>query len=335
MRAWRPALLLTALVLFLVWTDSRGFRQGIVRNTQACAVSQMMALPPEVDFVAIGSSRIRQGIDPQQIIEGSGGRIRHPMNFGRGGKSVLRNFAILDDVLKQGARPAAILLEVDLERVASKAHPRSIPVPRDTGILSFAAVLGTYGIHPQRPVIERLQNVALKLLVKLRTSLMYAFSGDAISHHWQALGIGQADAVCRVPNYDVRLPEHVAKTEAVIQHYDKVFGPSRRTIEDDRFAQGEGLHAQDELYYLSQARAVAAHHQVRLIVTRPWNAGQPPLSEAAQTRIRAIIPEFVYPPADLVRASWDHFFDHNHMDVQARLAYSRWVADEVVRGMDP
>ncbi|TNF52376.1 MAG: hypothetical protein EP308_11495 [Burkholderiales bacterium] len=335
MGAWRPALLLMALALFLSWTDSAGFRQGIVRNTQACAVTQMLALPPGVDFVAIGSSRIRQGIDPQHMVKVSGGRLRQPMNFGRGGRSVQRNFAILEDLLERGARPAAILFEVDLDRLASNAKTRSIPVPRDIGILSFRDLFGTYGAHPDRPVIERLQNVALKVLVKLRTALMYTFSGDAIGHQLLALRTEQADTTCRVPNYDVRLPVHVEKTEALVQHYDKVFGPSRRTTEDDRFQPGNGLHAQDERHYLERAREVAARHRVRLIVTQPWNAGQPPLSGPAQDRIRAIIPEFVYPPPELVRASWDHFFDHNHMDTQARLAYSGWLATEVVRGMDP
>jgi hypothetical protein len=335
MRAWRPALLLMALVLFLSWTDSAGFRQGIVRNTQACAVTQMLALPPGVDFVAIGSSRIRQGIDPQHMIQASGGRLRQPMNFGRGGRSVQRNFAILEDLLERGARPAAVMFEVDLDRLASNAKTRSIPVPRDIGILSFPALLATYGAHPDRPWVERLQNIALKVLVKLRTSLMYTFSGDAIGHQLLALRTEQAEATCRVPNYDVRLPEHVAKTEALVKHYDQVFGPSRRTAEDDRFQAGHGLHAQDELHYLNRARQVAARHQVRLIVTQPWNAGQPPLSGQAQARIRAIIPEFIYPPADLVRASWDHFFDHNHMDAQARRAYSGWLAQEVVRGLAP
>ena len=330
-RALWPALVLAALIFFLVWADTPGFRHGMVRGPQACAVNQILSLPPDADFIVIGSSRARESIEPEWLTDASEGRIRHPMNFARSGKGAARNFALLDDLLARGARPTTVLFEVDLDGLMSDEDPRTIPVEHDVGFQPFTAVLESFVIHPQRPLIERLHNVALKILVKVRTALVYALSGDAVSHQYQAYRSGGAEAICKTSLYEVRRRIHIRRYEASIKQFDKLFGPARSTAEDDRFSLGETLHAQTELFHLEKMRALAARHQVQLLVTRMWKAGQPPLSQAALSRIRAVIPEFIYPSAEHVRDSWENFIDATHLNPKGREAYSRWLAEEVSR----
>jgi hypothetical protein len=329
-RAFWPALVLAALALFLVWADTPGFRHGIVQGQQACAVNQTLSLPPGVDFIVIGSSRARQGVDPEVLKEASEGRIRMPMNFARNGKGAARHFTLLDDLLARGARPTAVLFELDIDRLMSNVEPMNIPVPQDIGFQTFATVFESFVVHPQRPVIERFHNVALKVLLKVRSALVYVFSGGAVSHQYQAFRADGAASVCR-PEHVVRRPVHVRRYQVSIQKFDKLFGPSRATAEDDRFSLGSTLHAQIEQFYLQKMRSIADRHQVQLLVTRLWRAGQPPLSEQALARIRAVIPEFVYPPAEHVRNSWANFLDASHLDPKGREAYSRWLAEEVSR----
>ena len=303
----------------------------MVRFRQACAVTQVMALPPDVDFIAIGTSRFRESVAPELLTDASEGRIRKPMNFARSGKGAARNFTLLDDLLARGARPTAVLVEVDLDGLMSDEDPKIIPVEHDAGFQSFSTVAGSFVVHPQRPVIERLHNVALKILVKVRTALVYAFSGDAVSHQYHALQSDGAEAICKSSLYEVRRRIHMRRYAESIQQFDKLFGPSRATAEDDRFSLGDTLNAQIELFHLEKMRALAAQHQVRLLVTRMWKAGQPPLSPTALSRIRAIIPEFIYPPAEHVRDSWENFHDATHMNPAGREAYTRWLAEEVSR----
>jgi hypothetical protein len=329
-RALWPALVLAALFLFLVWADTPGFRHGIVQGQQACAVNQILSLPPEADFIVIGSSRARQGVDPKLLKDASEGRIRMPMNFARNGKGAARHFTLLDDLLARGARPTSVLFELDIDRLMSIEQPNSIPVPHDIGFQSFATVFESFFVHPQRPVVERLHNVALKVLLKTRSALVYVLSGDAVSHQYQAFKSDGVAAVCR-PESVVRRPVHVRRYQISIEKFDKLFGPSRATAEDDRFSLGNTLHAQIELFYLRKMRSIADKHQVQLLVTRLWRAGQPPLSEQSLARIRAIIPEFIYPPAEHVRDSWANFLDASHLDPTGREAYSRWLAEEVSR----
>lgn len=333
-RALIPALVLAALILFLVWCDTPGFRHGIVRSQQACAVNQLLSLPQDVDFIVIGSSRVRESIDPEWLTKASEGRIRTPMSFARSGKGAARNFTLLDDLLARGARPTTVLVEVGLEGLMSEKDPTTMPVEHDVGFQSFSIIVESFAIHSQRPLIERLHNLALRILIKVRTSLIYAFSGDAFSHQYQAFRSDSAEAICKTSMYEVRRRVHISRYQASIQEFDRLFGHSRATAEDDRFSLGDTLHAQTELYYLQRMRELAARHQVRLLATRMWKAGQPPLSQTALSKIRAVIPEFVYPSAEHVRGSWENFIDATHLNRKGREAYSRWLAEEVSRGAD-
>lgn len=328
-----PALLLSSLALFLVLVDTPVFRNGIVQGDQACAVGQLVKLPPSVDLIVIGSSRIRESVDPILLSQVSEGGIRQPMNFARSGIDAERNYSILSDLLARGARPAVVILEVDLDKLSMDEEPKSIPMQTNLGIISYASILQSYYVYPQRPVIERLNRVAQKLLLKLQAGLVYAISGGAVKHHMQALRSDRAEASCDRNLYLVRNPLHIRRYQESIQEFDRLFGMSRLSAEDDRFRLRNTLHAQNEMFYLDRIRSIAVQHQVRLLVTRMWKAGQPPLSQAALSRIRADIPEFIYPPGELVRESWKNFVDASHLNSIARETYSRWLASEVLRSV--
>lgn len=328
----KPTLVLALLAVFLFWADSVGFRHGMVMSQQACGVNQILSFPRDVDFVVIGSSRTRQGIDPDLLRDASDGLIRTPMNFSRSGKGAARHFTLLKDLLEEGARPKTVLLELDIGSLMSDTDPSSIPVQRDAGFQSFHTIFQSFYIHPQRPLIERAQNVALKSLIKLRASLVYAASGDAFKHQFQAFKSDGAASVCR-PKYVRRRPIHIQRYEESIKQFDEIFGPSRATMTDDRFSVGDTLQAQIELFYLNKVRSLASQYGVQLLVTRLWRAGQPPLSDQALSRIRAIIPEFIYPPSELVRGSWENFLDATHLNPKGGEDYTRWLASAVVLGV--
>jgi hypothetical protein len=103
------------------------------------------------------------------------------------------------------------------------------------------------------------------------------------------------------------------------------------TAEDDRFIYTPSGANSVELYYLQRMRLLAAQNGMRLYVSRPWGYKEPPLSSGALERIRALVPEFIYPPQRFVRENNDAFADHTHMGPGARAAHTRWLLGEILK----
>ena len=92
------------------------------------------------------------------------------------------------------------------------------------------------------------------------------------------------------------------------------------------------LHPMDkkeELYYIRKVRKLAKENDIDLIVSRPWQAYEKPLSPTALATLRKTIPEFVYPPTDVIRETWPAFQDPKHMSFRAADIYTEWLAREI------
>jgi len=330
MRAERwipPGLVLLALSAFLWWSDQPRFRHAFVAELQACSVQQLAHLPKSTDFVALGSSRVLMGLDPHVLEQASGGLVHDAYNLGRVRRSVERSYRTLRDVVDAGIRPQFILLELSQDRLSGRTRTR-LPVPRDAGYMRYSDAWMYLQAMPSMPLPERLHFVVLNQLRKLESSVKHAFSASAWQHVFSDTPKA-VDKVCLGDASFLTASEHkraIAHQKRIYQHR---FG-DLDTAFDDTFRWGESVRTEVELYFLQRVRALAAQHGMTVVVGVHWRAFQPPLSPRAIDELRSRIPEFVYPPEEVVRSSWEGFVDKGHMDAPARRLYSEWLGSVLI-----
>lgn len=88
--------------------------------------------------------------------------------------------------------------------------------------------------------------------------------------------------------------------------------------------------ARQVLHLLQQIRALCGQHGIVLLVARQGADREPALAPPVVDALKALVPEFVQPPEDLVRSTWGRFADATHMGPDARALYSRWLAEQVL-----
>ncbi len=317
-----PGLVLLALSAFIWWSDQPRFRHAFVAELQTCSVHQLAHLPESTDFVALGSSRVLMGFDPEALEQASGGLVHHAYNLGRVRRSVERSYRILRDVVDAGIRPQFVLVELSQDRLSGRAQGR-LPVLRSAGFMRYSDAWMYLQAVPSMPLLERLHFVVLNQLRKLDSSVKHALSAQAWKHVFGSAPQA-ADKVCLGDASFLTAPDH----ERAIAHqkriYQQRFG-DLGTAFDDTFRWRASARTEVELYFLQRMRALAAKHGMTVLVGVHWRAFQPPLSPRAIDEIRSRIPEFVYPPAEVVRSSWAGFVDKGHMDAPARRLYSEWL----------
>jgi hypothetical protein len=312
---------------FLVWIDSPYVRHTFAEEDYKCSVNQIAKLPVEqVDMLAIGSSRVRAGMNLSVVSSHSNGAVVSPYNFARSGINPLRNYVILRDLLERGVSPTYAYVEVSTEAFADDEINRHIEPFVDVGILKFADVFRLFEAYKHAPFLQRLHIVAASLLKKIGDTLIYVGDGRI----WAAnSGLSEdAPRVCWRPNYDEKSKTEDAAIERGRREYEKEFG-DLSVARNDVIKSFSTPSADLELYSFGLVRSLAHANDIKLISSRHWAAYEPPISEQSLSLLRERVPEFVYPSASFVRSTWGDFADATHMYKTSRQRYSEWLAAQL------
>lgn len=317
--------LLLALAGFLYWTDRPAFRYGFVGGSQDCSVRQMVRMPASADFAAFGSSRVRRGIDQSLIVEASAEQISEPFNLGRPQRNIVRTYRMLQDLYDRGTELDYIFVEVDLDHFRPGTHTQP-GVDNYVGVLKYGDILLMNSALKEMQLLPRLHFVGRHLLKKLGDSIAYAASGK-FAHNYALLD-RPIENVCWKRRFDRSTARDRKRLEEWRVKMARKHGDLKTAV-DDGAVDATSAQAVAELFFLRRIRDLAARHGTTMIVSQHWRAYQPPLSPQVVAQLQEIIPDFAYPPADVVRSTWPHFMDTRHMGEKARRAFSLWMVSEL------
>lgn len=326
-----PLGILALFLGFFWWSDQTAFRYNTVANQSTCSVGQFEHLPERVDLVVIGSSRIRRGFSPEIAENHSSGLLVGAVNFGRPGKSIARSYSIVRDILGKKIYPKYIILEVDLDVLTRKPTKAKIPDLRDIGFLKYADALEILYIDDTRPLLERIHAVYRHWYLKLKSSIGYLLSGVVAQTYFSIEN--RFSKTCFLAGFDRYIPLEFKKLQEQKAYYQSKYGNLDIAFEHkvslSDIQNSYSWAARAELYYVEKIRILARQHDIRLLVVRFGEAYQPPLSLAAEADIRSLIPEFIHPPAPLVREAWSGFVDTHHMGPLGRSLYTKWLIEQL------
>ncbi len=326
MRCRIAALVVFSVCLSFLWLlDTPLIRYSNVGHNIGCVANQMINMPPAIDFLALGSSRVREGIDPEEMIRYSGGRLKTAFNVGESGLDIARSHTIVKDLLDRGVVLGAVFVEVDLDAVRGIRPYRGRLNISYPGFMRYREILDVASVIPDPVAAFAATSRLVVAKVKFGLGLLM---GGGLRESLIALSYPPARS-CVKKDLAFSNEKREKRKERKLRQLKETFG-DLTTAEDERFSYVDTPSARLELAYLEKLRILAHERRFRLLVGRHWGYADPPISAATVMHIRELLPEFVYPEASFVRQNSTDFVDASHMRIQSRKAFSRWLTDIVV-----
>ena len=325
----------TIVVLFVLETPL--YRYGYTYELRRCAAHQVLHFPQRTDVVLVGSSRMMRGVDPNLMSETLGVSV---MNLGRSGFSTARTFAILTGLYEAGGRPGVVIMEAAMDEIRGQTENFLTWEAGAANVMSARQLIATSLDEEHNTLIPGLAAAASGMLSKLRGGVLL-IAANVVGFE----DLGRAPLRYGLPANDTK-PRNICversldtpntKLQAL---YDKQRA-NRRARNEERFGNLETAletyfvsvdtsFVRSELYYLDQIRALTRQHGSTLVVVRLHTYAAPPLAPKTIHNLQEIVPEFVVPPPDLIRQTWDYFIDIGHFGPQARAIYTRWLSGAV------
>jgi len=313
---------------FVIWADTPFVRYLGVSTDQICSVRQIVRAPRTIDFIALGSSRVRRGIDPDIVSQSSSGAIGPGVNFGRAGRDIGRSYHILRDLVQKGAVPRYALLEVDLEGLDINGRKRPMIASNRMAFDTYSDIMERASIFSDQPAFA-LKLATNALRAKLHYALIYHLNGTVFTSLFQ---IDQPyENTCRRPEDDLRSAERDAKLERELRKLKQKY-PNLETAVIETFEFAHSHRARMEMHYLDLIRKLSHRHGIKLYITRQWSYMQPHYSEKARRQIKEVIPEFIYPDDKFIDSTMIEFPDDAHLGAKGRAIYSRWIGETIAAG---
>ncbi len=318
-------IVLSLCLSFLWWLDTPLIRYSNVGHNIGCVANQMINMPPSVDFLALGSSRIREGIDPEEMIRHAGSRLKTAFNVGESGLDIARSHTIVKDLLDRGVVLGVVFVEMDLDAVGGIRPYRGKLNISYPGFMRYGEILDVASVMPDSVSAFAVASRLFVGKVKFGLGLLM---GGGLRESLVALS-RPPSLSCMKKDLAFSSEKREKRKERKLRQLQEIFGDPA-AVEDDRFSYVDTPSSRLEFAYLEKLRRLAREHGFRLLVGRHWGYADPPLSVAAVERIQTQVPEFVYPGAWFVRQHSEDFVDASHMRKNSRDAYSRWLTDIVV-----
>lgn len=159
-------------------TDSLAIRAGIFPDT--CFYKLANEVPSEVDILIVGSSRMRRGIDPDQLASLLGVPKLRVVNFGHGGSVLDADYLLVDDLLRT-RRISLVLVEANIEpKLDAKIQVGYSTYPYTRYFIQFATlrqILVNPFVPSDQPFGLRLYDSLNLLLAKVESAARLASSG--------------------------------------------------------------------------------------------------------------------------------------------------------------
>lgn len=328
MRVWPVSLIILAFS-FLSSLDSILVRHAAVIGMAKCSVEQVVNMPSQVDLLALGSSRVLEGISTSTIEAASHGTIRRSFNLGRTDLSALRSYVILRDILERGIKPTIVFVEVNINALMDGGSQDQVKIPPHSAIMKFSDIGVLVESHKELGNVELHRLKVLAIFEKVRGSIIPILSGVPVLAWLRAGKQPISDCMDTYSEKQLRIgQEQLEKHRLAYLSTHRVGKP----IETDyRPRATVSASWRQELFFLEKIRALCQARGIALVVSRHWRAYEPPLSDSALAEIKTLIPEFEYPPKDLIRHTWAYFRDVAHMGPKAREIYSEWLTSRLMR----
>ena len=329
MRLFYLILVFISLVLFISYLDSPKVRYNLVGNSPDCSVAQILNAPKKIDVLLLGSSAVRRGFSPQIMTSLSENTFHEVFNFGRPNKDIARSFTILNDLGNKRIYPKTVIVEIDLESIRGVSNKKDIDLFFRPGFYSYDVILTILKID-NLSFYKRIDYLVDLITIKLHSSITNFLLGKF--YFLDILREKNTDApnVCWVSSFDeITLEKESIKKEKYKNNLN-IF-PDLLLDSDERFTDSDTPQKLIELFYINQIRDYAKDHQIELYFVRLPFYADPPLSKSTVSHVKTLIPEFIYPPSELVRQNSMNFVDATHLNANGRLAYSAWLTSFLSR----
>ena len=315
------------LMGFLFLSDTMLFRALIAKNYE-CSFPQIRYLPKDADFLAFGSSRVHIAILPQKL-EDESRQIERAYNVAMPGGSSIRTYSWLKGMIDAGYRPKTIYYEANLVKLNSTSRHTEWKHNNWDIMASYGDHLALGSLYKKIPLLTKFYIIEGGLVRKLDASLNVVLGGRLWRAAEEARSQHEAPKACVMERfYEAPDQKSLSQIASRKKRYEKFVKQSGRTNRK-YFKIGHSWIAKEELYYIRTVRKLAKENDIDLIVSRPWQAYEKPLSPTALATLRKTIPEFVYPPTDVIRETWPAFQDPKHMSFRAADIYTEWLAREI------
>lgn len=320
LRRLGAAFAVLASVLLVASADMKAVRFASVGNSYVCAARQLMDLPPQVDVVLLGSSRIRRGISPEQLAAQLGPDFQRVYNLGRPFRQILRSESIISYLIESGRIPKVVVLEADIDLFRFEPTGPWGLQPGEPGFLTYRELLAvdaTTGEHDTGYLLAR------AVQTKVAQTASVHFSG--LTARILASNRKKPPTVCWLDSYDVDDAKKQKKREKRAEELAaEGFDPDVST--DPRFVGTASVAAQVQIATIDRIRTRLSELGVTLVVIRPNGYLDPPLGTEVTDQIKALIPEYAVPPEPLVRQLSKLNIDHSHFGPEGRKLYTEWLA---------
>lgn len=336
------ALLVVAMGLGIVAsTGTPEIRYSSAASTGPCLARQIINLPADVKVVVLGSSRMREGVSPDQMSELLGEAESVPVyNLARPGFSTPRNFFLLRDIYAAGIRPEAVVVEAALDAMRgvdmlNNNNRKDWKWTSDTAfVASYRDVLNLPEDASDAGLVGYYSLVSSGIFKKLEHGIARQVSGTV--DDWTLPDGQRPPTRCTIEkreNPRKKLLERKALRLANQKiRVEKIFGSDPDAVDDSFELQG-GSFTRVELIYLERIRRLAEANGSSLIVVRPYRYAWPPYSKRVARHVREIVPEAKIPPREIVRATEKEFADPSHMGKNGREIYTAWLSGEVKKSL--
>lgn len=324
--------ILGVFVAFLVSLEDPEFRFGSAGNARQCLANQIINMPEDPDIVLLGSSRLRRGVSPEQMVEDLGGDLK-VYNLGRSGFSTPRSYVLLRTLYDKGARPSVVVVEAELEAMRGVFARDKVRQRADWKVDSAAALGFRDMLDIPRSVFDagvfgQMAFVGAGIARKIEMGIEQTLTGERVK-----VAPGQpVDTVCMLKRFDAPDDKRLARQERAKKQYEtaqaEVFGDLDTAL-DDRHDIAENSYTRAELAYLQRIRDLVDAHGGELLVVRLFPFRSPPISDTVRTRLTELVPEHRSPPESLYREVADMFADVTHFNRQGREIYTRWLSTEI------
>jgi hypothetical protein len=325
----------------LLATDSLAIRAGIFPDT--CFYKLAREVPSEVDVLIVGSSRMRRGIDPDQLASLLGIPKLRVINFGHGGSVLDTDYLLVDDFLRT-RKIALVLVEANIEpKLDARTQVGYSTYPYTRYFIQFATLrqlLVNPFIPSDQPVGLRLYDSLNLLLAKMESAARSTFSGRLARLLWRKKN-KNSDLADR-PNicWHTRF-EDGAASEARLQKAEN--GKKRRReefyathgdwLEDGFFASVLFVdrERQIQVAFMRQIVRLAEEHGSRIAFINlrqyfTWPPG-PEFVKEFDERIGA--PLLVPDKEFLQSIQQNGYRDSSHLSAAGRSAYTTWLAQQL------
>ncbi|WP_095590591.1 hypothetical protein [Actibacterium ureilyticum] len=314
--------------------DRPEIRFGSAGNSQKCLANQIINMPTDVNILLLGSSRMRRGLDPEQL---SKSIAQNPKvyNLGRPGFSASRSYVMLRELFDSGIRPSLLVVEAETEALRgalnTKKYARPFTWRADTSsVFSFKDHLTFPVAIAETGYLGWSFIVGNGLLSKIERGLALKLADDI----FETDPSQPAKTVCMRETFDNPTPVGIARAERKKARIEKILNKQFDDLDhefDDRFNFEDNSFSRAEFHYLQKIRELAQQYDAALIVIRPHHYRSPPPDDNVRAKLTHLIPEYLAPPEQVYRQTAREFMDRSHLNPKGREIYTRWLSQEIAK----